>query len=128
MLHQLDRSIWPALFMTLQLHGHLGDQCSYENASDFEQFRQLLIKKEDKVLEVLERQYPAQKSASVVDLCSKITWCIDPRHATFLDQFGKVKQLMQTYHPNEEEEKMIIQNWKSSWDSKVLGPTSVKIN
>ena len=33
---------------------------------------------------------------------------------------------MQTYHPSDEEEKMIIQNWKSSWDSKILGPISVK--
>ena len=39
---------------------------------------------------------------------------------------GKVKQWMQTYHPSDEEEKMIIQNWKSSWDSKILGPISVK--
>ena len=68
---------------------------------------------EDLVLEVLIKQHPPQKSASVVDLCSKVVWCIDPRYSTYLDQFGKVKQLMQTYHPSEKE-KMIMQNWKSS--------------
>ena len=126
LLHQLDRSVWPVLFMILKLHGQLPEGCSHESTSDFEQFRQLLVKREDAVLEVLERQYPAQKSASIVDLCTKITWCIDPRYATNLEQYGKVKQLMQTYHPSEEEEKMIVQNWKSSWDAKVLGPFQVK--
>ena len=126
LLHQLDRSTWPVLFAVLRLQGHLSDSCVYENAEDFEQFRALLIKKEDTVLDALQKQYPPQKSANVVDVCSKTLWCIDPRYSTYLEQYGRVKQLMQTYHPSEEEEKMIIQNWKSSWDSKILGPISVK--
>ena len=52
--------------------------------------------------------------------------CTDPGYSTYLDQFGKVKRRTLTCHPSEEEEKMIIQNWKSSWDTKILGPTSVK--
>ena len=85
LLHQLDRSTWPVLFAVLRLQGHLSESCVYENAEDFEQFRTLLIKKEDTVLEVLQKQYPPQKSASVVDICSKIIWCIDPRYPTYLE-------------------------------------------
>ena len=61
-----------------------------------------------------------------MDLSSKVTWCIDPRYSTYLNQYGRVVQLTQQHHPNLEEQKTIMQNWKSSWESKVLGPSSVK--
>ena len=82
LLHQLDRSTWPALFMILQLRGKLPEDGVYENATDFEALRRLLFKEEDVVLEVLEKQYLPQKSTSVVDMCSKVVWCIDPRFST----------------------------------------------
>ena len=126
LLHRLDRSTWPALFNALQPRGRLPDACVYENAEDFEKLRPFLSKQEDAVLEALEKQRPPQKSASVVDVCSKIMWRVDPRLPTRLEQLDKVKRLTLTYHPSEEEEKMIIQSWKSSWDSKALGPISVK--
>ena len=54
LLHQLDRSIWPVLFAVLRLQGHLPEDCVYEAAEDFEQFRTLLVKREDTVLEALQ--------------------------------------------------------------------------
>jgi len=36
LLHQLDRSTWPVLFMILQLHGHSPDGCTYEDRADFD--------------------------------------------------------------------------------------------
>ena len=40
--------------------------------------------------------------------------------------FRYITVLTQRCQPTEEEEKIIIQNWKSSWDAKILGPSSVK--
>ena len=59
LLHQLDRSIWPALFMALKPQGHLSESRVYENAGEFEQLRALLSKEEDTALEALEKAAPS---------------------------------------------------------------------
>ena len=43
-----------------------------------------------------------------------------------MSQYGKVKQLIDTYSPTAEEEKMIVESWKKTWDEKILGPQQVK--
>ena len=126
LLHQLVRSTWPALFMALRLRGKLPDDAVYESAADFETLRRLLYKHEDVALEALETQCPPQRSTSVVDMRSRVAWRVDPRLAAYLEQRGKAKRLTQTYHPSDEEEKTIIQSWKSSWSSKALGLISAK--
>ena len=126
LLHQLDRTQWPVLFTILQLHGSLPFKYNYETKGHFQQFKLLLYTREDEVLQILKKQYPSQKSASVVDLCAKVIWCIDPRFSTYLSQYGKVKSLTQQYNPTIEEQQTIVNYWKTSWDSKVLGPVSVK--
>ena len=69
----------------MQLHGLLPDRYQYESKKHFQYFKLLMIVKyvdsvgEDEVLDVLKKQYRSQKYASMVDLCSKIVWCIDPR-------------------------------------------------
>ena len=72
------------------------------------------------------KSYLLTKASNVVELFSKIIFNIDPRYPTFLSQFGKVKSLIDTYSPTEEEEKMILESWKKSWDDKILGPQQVK--
>ena len=74
LLHQIDRTRWPVLFAILQLHGSLPFSYNYESRKHFYQFKLLLYTREDEVLEALKKQYPSQKSASAVDLCSKVIW------------------------------------------------------
>ena len=47
-------------------------------------FKLLLSTREEQVLEALKKTYPTTKASSVVDLCSKIIFNIDPRFPTFL--------------------------------------------
>ena len=108
------------LFAIVRLQGILPDEYTCDNPEHFAVFRAVLCNQEEQVLEALKKQFPVQKSTSVVELCSKVTWKIDPRARYFLTQHGQVKSYMSQYHPTEEEEAMIIQQWKSSWDSEVL--------
>ena len=98
----------------------------YDDKSHFTSFRLLLATQEDQVLDILKKTYPTTKTSNVVELCSKIIFNIDPRYPTFLSQYGKIKSLIDTYSPTAEEEKMIVESWKKSWDEKILGPPQVK--
>ena len=103
LLHQLDRSVWPALFVILQLRGKIPSRYSFEAPKHFNRFRLCLYTEEDEVLRILETQFPTQKATSIVELCSKIVWRIDPRYPTYLSQYGKAKQRGASgehrYHP-----------------------------
>ena len=77
-------------------------------------------------MDTLKKTYPTTKNSNVVELCSKIIFNIDPRFPTFLSQYGKVKQLIDTYSKTAEEEKMIVESWKKTWDEKILGPQQVQ--
>ena len=61
LLHQLDRSVWPVLFVILQLHGKIPSRCSFEVPKHFNRFRLYLYTEEEEALKVLESQFPPQK-------------------------------------------------------------------
>ena len=120
LLRQLDRSTWPILFVTLQLRGLLASRCVFESQRRFRKLKLSLYTREEKeALRVLETQFPTQKSANVVDLCSKTAWRVDPRRPTYLSQRGKAETLTQRRQPTPEEEQRVIQNWKTSRDFKL---------
>ena len=98
-LHQLDRSTWPTLLCILQLYGQLPGCCSFEDRKRFGQLKLSPYRGEDLALDALEKQRPAQKSISAVDLCAKVAWRVDPRLPIHLSRRGNVKQLMQIHHP-----------------------------
>ena len=87
LLHQIDRTPWPVLFQILKLHEKLPSTYVFENKKYFKRFKRLLVEDEDEVLEVLKKQFPQQEASNMVDLCSKVTWCIDPRYSTYLNQY-----------------------------------------
>ena len=126
LLFHFNRTLWPVLFATLQLKGMLPIDYDYDDKTHFTSFRLLLATQEEQVLDTLRKTYPTTKNSNVVELCSRIIFNIDPRFPTFLSQYGKVKQLIDTYSPTAEEEKMIVESWKKTWDEKILGPQQVK--
>ena len=92
LLHQIDRSQWTALFAITQLHGVTPLEWSHDLSEHFQQYRAILQTWEEEVLEMLKKQFPPQKAASVVELCSKAVWRIDPRSPSYLGRCGQVKQ------------------------------------
>ena len=97
MLFHFDRSLWSILFATMQLLGLMSWSYSFEDEKGMKMFKFLLTTKEEEVLKKLAQKYPQRKTATAVDLYSKIIWCIDPRYPTFLAQYGQVKQIISTY-------------------------------
>ena len=126
LLFHFNRTLWPVLFVTCQLKGLMPLQYDFDNPRHMKTFKLLLIRQEDQVMEALKKTYPSTKSSNAVDLCSKIVFNIDPRYPTFLQQYGKVKNILDIYSPTEEEQRLIMEYWKTTWNEKVLGPTQVK--
>ena len=115
LLFHFNRTLWPVLFATCQLKGLMPLSYDFDNAKHMKSFKLLLHQEETQVLEALRKTYPSTKASNAVDLCSHIVFCVDPRYPTFLRQYGEVKNILDVYSPTQEEQKLIIDYWKSTW-------------